>query len=119
VSGIFLQLFGLEGGDEEMKQILQCNFKFKVPRSELEKAFMQTAQPIANVKGLQWKIWGVNEAEKSAAGIYLFKDDASLQAYLKGEIMAGMSNNPAVSNVEIKVLEVLPQPTKITHGPIE
>ena len=102
-----------------MKKILQCNFKFKVPRSELEKAFIQTAQPIANVKGLQWKIWGVNEAEKSAAGIYLFKDDASLQAYLKGEIMTGMNSNPAVSNVEIKVLEVLPQPTKITRGPVE
>jgi len=102
-----------------MKKIVQVNFKFKVPRSDLEKAFLQTAQPIANFKGLQWKVWAVNEAEKWAAGIYLFKDDVSAQAYLKGEIIAGIRSNPALSNVEIKVFEVLPEPTKITRGPID
>jgi len=102
-----------------MKEILQVNFKFKIPRSDLEKAFLQTAQPIANVKGLQWKVWAVNEAEKSAAGIYLFKDDASLKAYLKSEIISGIKVNPALSNVEIKVFEVLPEPTKITRGPCD
>ena len=102
-----------------MKKIVQVNFKFKIPRSDLEKAFLQTAQPIANVKGLQWKVWCVNEAEKLAAGIYLFKDDASAQAYLKGEIIAGIKSNPAVSNVEIRVFEVLPEPTKITRGPVD
>jgi len=102
-----------------MKKILQVNFKFKIARSELEKAFLQTAQPIASVKGLQWKIWAVNETEKSAAGIYLFKDDASAQAYLKGEIMMGIKSNPAVSNVEIKVFQVLPEPTRITRGPVD
>jgi len=102
-----------------MKKIVQINFKFKIPRSELEKAFLQTAQPIANVKGLQWKVWTLNDVEKWAAGIYLFKDDASAQAYVKGEIVTGLKSNPAVSNVDIKVFEVLPEPTKITRGPID
>ena len=40
-----------------MKKILQVNFKFKMPRSELEKAFLQLAPrfgPSGDVKGLLW-----------------------------------------------------------------
>jgi hypothetical protein len=105
-----------------MKKILQINFKFKVPRSELEKAFLQVAPrfgPGGDVKGLLWKIWLVNEAEKSAGGIYLFKDEASVETYLKGEIAAGLKKNPAISNTEVKVFDILPECTKITRGPCE
>jgi hypothetical protein len=105
-----------------MKKILQINFKFKAPRSELEKAFLQVAPkfgPGGDVKGLLWKIWLMNEAKKSAGGIYLFKDDASVEAYLKGEIVAGLKNNPALSNIEAKVFDILPEHTKITRGPCE
>jgi hypothetical protein len=102
-----------------MKKILQINFKFKVPRSELEKAFLQGAQPIAKVKGLLWKVWLMNEAEKTAGGIYLFKDDASVEAYLKGEIAAGLKSNPALSDIEVKVFDILPEHTKITRGPVD
>jgi len=102
-----------------MKKILQINLKFKVTRAELEKAFLEVAKPIADVKGLLWKVWLMNEAEKSAGGIYLFKDDASVKAYLKGEIVAGLKSNPALSDIEAKVFDILPQHTKITRGPID
>jgi hypothetical protein len=102
-----------------MKKILQINFKFKVPRSELEKALLQRAKLIANVKGLLWKIYSVNESQKSAAGIYLFKDDASVEAYLKGEIFAGTKSNPIVSDFDAKVFDILPEHTKITRGPVD
>lgn len=105
-----------------MKKILQINFKFKIPRPELEKAFLQLAPrfgPSGDVKGLLWKIWLVNEAEKSAGGIYLFKDDASVDAYLKGEIVAGLKGNPAASDVEVKVFDILPEHTKISRGPVD
>jgi len=102
-----------------MKKILQINLEFKVSRSDLEKGFLQGAQPIANVKGLLWKVWLMNEAEKSAGGIYLFEDDASVKAYLKGEIIAGMKKNPALSDIEAKVFDILPEHTKITRGPVD
>jgi len=101
-----------------MKKILQINLKFKVTRAELEKAFLEVAKPIADVKGLLWKVWLINEAEKSAGGIYLFKDDASVEAYLKGKIVAGIMAHPALSNVEAKVFDILPKHTKITRGPV-
>ena len=105
-----------------MKKILQVNFKFKVPRSELEKAFLKAAPvfgPHGNVKGLLWKIWLMNEAEKSAGGIYLFKDEASVEAYLKGEIVAESMKDPTLSNIEVKVWDILPEHTKITRGPVD
>jgi len=109
-----------------MKKILHINFKVKsaapisqVQRTMIEKALLQGAQPIANVKGLLWKIWIMNEAEKSVGGIYLFEDDASVQAYLRGEIIAGMKSNPAFSDFEVRVFDVLPEPTKITRGPVD
>jgi hypothetical protein len=104
-----------------MKKILQINFKFKIPRSDLEKAFLEMAPrfgPSGDVKGLLWKIWLVNEAEKSSGGIYLFEDDASVKAYLQGEIIAGLRKNPAASDVEAKVFDILPEHTKITRGPV-
>jgi len=111
-----------ERESKKMKKILQINFKFKIQRSELEKAFLQVAPrlgPSGDVKGLLWKIWLVNEAEKSAGGIYLFKDDASVEAFLKGEIVAGLKSNPALSNIEAKAFDILPEHTKITRGPVD
>jgi len=103
-----------------VKKILQINFKFKsnAPSSMIEKALLQGASMVANVKGLLWKVWLINEAEKSTGGIYLFEDDASVQAYLKGELIAGMKSNPAFSDFEVKVFDILPEPTKITRGPV-
>jgi len=103
---------------EKTKKILQVNMKFKVARPELEKAFLEGAQCIADVKGLIWKVWLMNEAEKSAGGIYLFRDDASVQAYLEGSIVAGFMKHPALSNIETKVFDILPEHTKITRGPV-
>jgi hypothetical protein len=105
-----------------MKKILQINFKFKVPRPELEKAFLQSAPiftPDGQVKGLLWKIWLMNEAEKTAGGIYLFKDEASVEAYLKGQIVTEAKKDPTLSNIEVKVFDILPEHTKITRGPVD
>jgi hypothetical protein len=110
---------------EKMKKILQINFKLKMTGyskeqvAQVQQSFAESAKPIANVKGLIWKVWIMNESEQTAGGIYLFKDDASVQAYLKGEIIAGAKKNPAVSNFEAKIFDILPEPTKITHGPVD
>jgi hypothetical protein len=105
-----------------MKKILQINFKVKatgnMTPTQVEQAFLQRAQAIANVKGLLWKVYLFNEAEQTAGGIYLFKDDASVEAYLKGEMIAATKSNPIVSNFEAKVFDVLPELTRITRGPV-
>jgi hypothetical protein len=106
-----------------VKKILQLNFKFKVTRPELEKHWLHSAPkfgPTGEVKGLLWKIWLMNEAEKTAGGIYLFEDEASVEAYLKGPILAAASKCPLCSayDIEVKVFDILLEHTKITRGPV-
>ena len=101
-----------------MGKILQINMNYSIPVEELSKAFMELAQPIADSKGLKWKVWIHNPEEKSCGGIYLFKDDASVKAYLDSEIVKGIGSNPALSNLSVKVFDVLPEHSKVTRAPL-
>ena len=100
------------------KKILQINMKYKIQADVLAKAFMDVAKPIADVKGLEWKIWLHDPTKKMAGGIYLFKDEKSVNDYLNGKIVADIMKNPALSDIDVKVFDVLPEHSKITRAPI-
>jgi hypothetical protein len=100
------------------KQIVEINFNYTVPRSDLENAFRLSATPIANAPGLIWKIWVINEAEKEAAGVYLFEDESSARNYVMGEIVTELKASPAVRNASVKQFGILEELTKVTRGPI-
>ena len=106
------------GGVRMGKKILQINLKYKVTAAQISEAFMGLAKPIAAVKGLKWKVWIHNEGDKSAGGIYLFEDETSVKKYLDGDIVAGIMKHPALSNIQAKVFDVLPEHSKITRAPI-
>ncbi len=101
------------------QKILQVNFKFSIPRADLEAAFLPVAQPIADVPGLLWKVWLMNEVEQEAGGIYLFESDAAAQAYLAGPIVASLKASPAVSNISAKLFDVLESHSAITRAPLK
>ncbi len=108
----------IEDGKRTMGKILQINMNYGIAVEVLSKAFMELAQPIADVKGLKWKVWLHNAEEKSCGGIYLFEDGASVKAYLDSEIVAGIASNPALSNLSVKVFDVLPDHSKVTRAPL-
>jgi hypothetical protein len=103
---------------EMAKKILQINMKYKIPADVLAKAFMDLAKPISEVKGLEWKVWLHDPVKKTAGGIYLFKDEKSVNDYLNGKIVADIMKNPAVSDIDAKVFDVLPEHSKVTRAPI-
>ena len=70
------------------QQILQVNLRFSIPRADLETAWLDAAQPIADTPGLRWKVWLMNEAENEAGGIYLFESKAAAESYIAGPIVA-------------------------------
>ena len=101
------------------QKILQINLKFTgLSRTELEQAWLPAAQPIADTPGLQWKVWLVNEAEHAAGGIYLFDDEASLQGFLDSPIVTALGDNPTLSDVGVKMFDVMEAHTAITRGPV-
>ena len=101
------------------EKILQLNVTFSISRTELEAAWLEAAQPIADVPGLRWKVWLMNEAEHEAGGIYLFESEAAAQLYLAGPIVAALKSSPAVSDISAKLFDVLESHTAITRGPLK
>jgi len=100
------------------KKILQVNFKYKVTAEEVIKAFEPMVQLFVDMKGLEWKIWMHDPAKKMAGGIYLFKDEKSVNDYLNGKIVADLKKNPALSDLDVKVFDIIPEFTKRTRGPV-
>jgi len=98
--------------------VLQINFKFSISPAELAEDFAPLAEPIAAVAGLRWKIWSLNASEGEFAGIYLFDDDESAQAYLEGPIIAEVKKHPALSDISAKQFDVIDEFSTITRGPI-
>ena len=101
------------------QKILQVNMKFSIPRADLEAAWLDVAQPIADCPGLRWKVWLMNEVEHEAGGIYLFESEAAAQSYLAGPIVAALKSSPPVSNIDAKLFDVLESHTAITRGPVK
>jgi hypothetical protein len=100
------------------KKILQINARSNVSATELAAEFKGAATPISAVPGLEWKIFAMNEERSQSAGIYLFKDAYSLEAYLEGPIVAAMKSKPAFSDIDVKVFDVVEDATLVTRGPI-
>jgi hypothetical protein len=99
-------------------KLLQVNFKFNIPKSDYEKAAADLAGLFAQVEGLRWKVWLMDEAASEAGGIYLFDSESSLKAYLEGPLAAQVSAHPAFSEMTVKQSDVLDAPTAITRGPV-
>ena len=100
------------------ERILQLNFKFNVSSADYEAAVSPLANDFANVAGLRWKIWLMNEANSEAGGIYLFDNQSSLEAYLNGPLATGVKNHPAISDMSAKQFDVMADVTAITRGPV-
>lgn len=100
------------------QKLLQVNVKFSIPRADLEAAWLQAAQPIAELPGLRWKVWLMNEEEREAGGIYLFESESAAKSYLDSPIVAALKASPAVSNISAKLFDVLDGHTAITRGPV-
>jgi hypothetical protein len=98
-------------------KLLQINFRFKVSVSEYINEVRPLAAQIAEVPGLLWKVWLMNEAENEAGGIYWFTDGDSLQAYLDGPIVAAVASHPALENISVKVFDNIGELSQITRGP--
>ena len=100
------------------QQVLQVNLNFSITRDELETAWLDAAQPIANISGLLWKIWLINEGRSEAGGIYLFENAEAAGTYLGGPVVAALKASPVVSNLSMKVFDVIAYHSAVTRAPL-
>ena len=100
------------------EQLLQINFALNVTPAEYRTFAASVANTVAQVPGLRWKVWFLNDEAREAGGIYLFEDEQTLQNYLAGEIVQTVRTHPALRNATVKHAAVMPEVTAITRGPI-
>ena len=101
------------------EKILQINYKYTTTAAEHNKLLASVADPIAAVPGLAWKTWLSNERDHEAGGIYLFKDQSSLDAYLAGEIVSAFQKEPTIKDIAVKVFDVAEALSMKTRAPIK
>jgi len=98
--------------------ILLINFKLNVFSAEYRKIAESVVQAIADVPGLVWKVWLLNEPDGEAGGIYLFQDEQSLTAYLASPIIRQIKSLPQLREISAKRFETIPELTVVTRGPV-
>ena len=103
---------------EMSKTVVQVNFELHMPQAEYEAMVEQAAQPIAEVEGLEWKIFLINEAAQEAGGLYLFENAAAAGAYLRGPIINALGQHRGIGNPSIKLFDIQGDPTAVTRGPV-
>jgi hypothetical protein len=101
------------------QKILYVNGNLVIPVEDFEKvANADSALPYLSVPGLLWKIGFVNRETREAGGIYLFKDQASLEAFVRGPIGEELGKAPMWTGVTMKSLEILVDFSKVIRAPI-
>jgi hypothetical protein len=98
--------------------VVQITFKIGLSGKEYEQAIAPLAQSFADVAGLQWKIWLLNESTHDACELYLFEDEESANAFLSGPLMEHIQGAPIIADLQAAQLNVLTTLTEITRGPI-
>jgi len=98
-------------------KLLQIDYHFSGPwGAEMAAEYSDLAHRIAAVPGFICKVWTENREAGEAGGVYLFEDDASLDAYL-GPKIARMKAS-CNKGIRAKRYDVNESLTRITRGRI-
>jgi hypothetical protein len=100
------------------QKIVQINLKSNVPSQDVQQAWLPAAPHLSETPGLRWKIWLINSTDDEVGGIYLFDDEAAVQAFLNGPMVVNMKSDPTFSVVSIKTFDIMQEHTAITRGPV-
>ena len=100
------------------QQVIQVNFQYKGSKEEYSNAASMVADIFANLPGLQWKIWLLNEEKKEGGGIYLFADKKAVDDYRNSDLFKYISTSPDYLNFNVKQFDTMEAPGALTNAPV-
>ena len=86
-----------------------------VSDAEYRAACEEEAPAFATVPGLVSKAWIADEATNTYGGVYLFADQASMDAYVASDLFRSIRDDPTVVELTTRVFDVLEGPSRTTH----
>jgi len=101
------------------ERLLQINFNLGVTAEQYEQVAKSIVDQFANLPGLMWKIWTMNEEKREAGGIYLFENESSMNSFLAGPLAKTVTSHPGLSNFSVKSFTIMNDLTALTQGPLE
>ncbi len=100
------------------QKMLVTNYTFSVTSEEFRGMAAQLAPAFVDVPGCIWKIWLIDDEKKEAGAVYLFKDDEALQNFKASPLVASVLSHPALSNFDLKEMDILEAESELTHAPL-
>jgi quinol monooxygenase YgiN len=98
--------------------MLVTNYHYSCSTEELEATLAGLAPEFAQVPGCLWKITIVDAEQHEAGGIYLFRDEASLDAFKASPLVGQVLSHPALSNFDLKTRDILREISEATRAPL-
>jgi hypothetical protein len=95
-------------------RILSVRFKSSTPLKDPEASWLELAPQVAAVSGLLSKTW-IQDGDLFG-GIYTFRDQASVDAYVAGPIVTAVKSDPTLSDFRLEQYDVLEKLSAITRG---
>ncbi len=90
-------------------------FQSAASTDQLAGPFREYAEALCSVPGLVSKTW-INDGD-TFGGFHVFESRAEAETYLGGEMVAGLTSNPAFTNFSIEHFDVLDELSQITGTP--
>ena len=100
------------------QKMLITKFSFRGSPEEFKANLSSVAPPFSEIPGCQWKIWIVEEGKNEGGGVYLFRSEKALEDFLESPLWAAVRNDPGLGNLEIRVVNVVKEPSVITRAPL-
>ena len=100
------------------QKLLVTDYHYSCSTEELEAMLGALAPAFAQVPGCLWKITILDATQQQAGGIYLFRDEASLDAFKAGPLVAQVLAHPALSNFDLKIRDILRDVSEVTRAPL-
>lgn len=100
------------------QKMLVTNYHYSNTTEELTATLAELAPAFAEVPGCLWKITIIDAEKKEAGGLYLFKDEESLENFKQGSLVASVLSHPALSNFDLKERDILRDINEVTRAPL-
>lgn len=99
-------------------RVLQVNFSFSCTPEELGRDLAPLVDSVSRAPGMVWKVWLIDAEARRGGGIHLFERNEDMQAYVQGDIIAGLQRHPAISQIDMQQFDVLEDFSRMTRAPL-